>query len=64
MVRVEDKWLVLDNRRLAMLEDDGLRRFVPLFVLDQDGVRQFAPTGVARAPAAGPDAPAPSSLGF
>ena len=40
--RFEQKWLVLDNRRLVLLEDIEMPQVVPLFVLERDGVRQFA----------------------
>jgi predicted transglutaminase-like cysteine proteinase len=40
--RVDDTWLVLDNRRLALTEDTALARSVlPLFVLDESGVKRF-----------------------
>jgi predicted transglutaminase-like cysteine proteinase len=60
--RVDDKWIVLDNRRLTLLEDVDMPRVLPLFVLGHDGVKQFTPTAVANSTAA--KAPAPSSLGF
>ena len=31
--RVDDNWIVLDNRRLALVEDSDMQRVVPLFVL-------------------------------
>ena len=40
--RLDDDWIVLDNRWLALVEDSQTRQMVPLFVLDQTGVRQFA----------------------
>jgi predicted transglutaminase-like cysteine proteinase len=40
-VHDDGRWVVLDNRRLALVADVDLRRAVPLFVLDQDGVRQY-----------------------
>lgn len=60
--RLEQKWIVLDNRRLALIEDVEMAHVVPLFVLGHDGVKQFAPTAVADSTAA--KAPAPSSLGY
>jgi len=40
--RVDDKWLVLDNRRLALTEDKALARSIlPLFVFDESGVKRF-----------------------
>lgn len=66
--RLDDKWIVLDNRRLTLLEDVEMPRVVPLFVLDHDGVKQFAPTAIADAPATTAPgeiaAAAPGSLGF
>jgi predicted transglutaminase-like cysteine proteinase len=66
--RLDGKWIVLDNRRLILVEDVEMRGIVPLFVLDHDGVKQFAPTTVAAARAATisgeGDASAPASLGF
>lgn len=60
-VRHETRWLILDNRRMMLLEDDSVRDLRPLFALDFAGVRQFiAPTGpvlaaveVLAAPASG-----------
>jgi len=60
--RLDDKWIVLDNRRLTLLEDVEMPRVLPLFVLGHDGVKQFTPTAMANS--AGAKAPAPSSLGF
>jgi predicted transglutaminase-like cysteine proteinase len=65
-VRLDEKWIVLDNRRLTLVEDVDMRRVQPLFVLDHDGVKQFAATAIADAhalPASSPPA-APASLGF
>jgi predicted transglutaminase-like cysteine proteinase len=43
--RHEGRWLLLDNRRMALLEDAAARDLQPLFALDVAGVRQFvAPT--------------------
>ena len=58
--RLDRKWIVLDNRRLTLLEDVEMAHVVPLFVLGHDGVKQFAPTAVASATV---KTPAPSSLG-
>jgi predicted transglutaminase-like cysteine proteinase len=43
-VRIDDHWIILDNRRLILVDDSQMRQIVPLFVLDQSGVRKFAPT--------------------
>jgi predicted transglutaminase-like cysteine proteinase len=59
-VRDGEKWLLLDNRRLVLLEDHELRGVQPLFALNRDGVREFTPTALADARAA---SLAPSSLG-
>jgi predicted transglutaminase-like cysteine proteinase len=58
--RLDDKWLVLDNRRLALLEDNEMPSVQPLFVLDSAGVRQFALPATANAAMIA----APSALGF
>lgn len=39
--RFEGRWRILDNRRLAMIEDHQMRQTEPLFAIDQDGVRRF-----------------------
>jgi predicted transglutaminase-like cysteine proteinase len=41
--RVDEKWIILDNRRLTLLEDVAMPHVLPLFALDQDGVKRFAP---------------------
>jgi predicted transglutaminase-like cysteine proteinase len=60
VVRFDEKWVVLDNRRLTLIEDVDMPRVVPLFVLDHDGVKRFAPATIADAAAPA----APSALGF
>jgi predicted transglutaminase-like cysteine proteinase len=40
--RLDGRWLMLDNRRMAMIEDAYVRNFRPLFVIDQHGVMQYA----------------------
>lgn len=39
--RFDGRWRILDNRRLAMIEDNQMRQTEPLFAIDQDGVRRF-----------------------
>jgi predicted transglutaminase-like cysteine proteinase len=63
--RLDGRWMTLDNRRMAMVEDADIRNYRPTFVMDRDGIRRYAPapllSGVA-APAAEPAAlaaPAP-----
>jgi predicted transglutaminase-like cysteine proteinase len=58
-VRADERWLLLDNRRLALLEDNELRHVEPLFALNGDGVREFRPSALADER----NAAAPSSLG-
>jgi predicted transglutaminase-like cysteine proteinase len=41
MARLEDRWLALDNRRMAMVEDADLRNLRPLFVIDDRGVMRY-----------------------
>jgi hypothetical protein len=35
---------MLDNRRMAMVEDANVRNYRPTFVIDQTGVMQYADT--------------------
>jgi predicted transglutaminase-like cysteine proteinase len=48
-VHIDDGWVLLDNRWLALVDDDKMRRMVPLFVIDHDGVRTYlrSPAGAA-----------------
>ncbi len=39
---VDDTWVVLDNRRMALTEDRAMAQVMPLFALDASGVKQFA----------------------
>jgi predicted transglutaminase-like cysteine proteinase len=39
--RLDGHWLMLDNRRMAMIEDDYIRNYRPLFVMDENGLRQY-----------------------
>jgi predicted transglutaminase-like cysteine proteinase len=48
-VRFDGHWIILDNRRLTLVEDGQIRQTVPLFVLSQSGVRKFEPTITADA---------------
>jgi predicted transglutaminase-like cysteine proteinase len=41
-VRVNGRWLVLDNRRMALIETSDLPEFMPLFAINHDGVSLFA----------------------
>jgi len=44
-VRVDEQWLILDNRTLTLVRDVDLMRATPEFVLDQTGVRRFVSRG-------------------
>ena len=39
--RLDGHWLMLDNRRMAMVEDDDARNYQPLFVLYQSAVLKY-----------------------
>jgi predicted transglutaminase-like cysteine proteinase len=39
--RLDGHWLVLDNRRLLLLEDVQLTQYVPIFEIDDDGVKRL-----------------------
>jgi predicted transglutaminase-like cysteine proteinase len=39
--RLEGRWLTLDNRRMAMVEDADVRNFRPTFVIGQHGVMRY-----------------------
>ena len=41
-VRLDGRWLTLDNRRMAMVEDADVRNYRPTFVIDQTGIMQYA----------------------
>jgi predicted transglutaminase-like cysteine proteinase len=42
--RLDGRWLTLDNRRMAMVEDAQLRNYRPTFVIDQTGIMQYDDT--------------------
>jgi predicted transglutaminase-like cysteine proteinase len=39
--RLDGRWLTLDNRRMAMVEDAQIRNSQPTFVIDRDGVKRY-----------------------
>ena len=39
--RLDGRWLTLDNRRMAMVEDAQVRNYQPTFVIDQYGIMQY-----------------------
>jgi predicted transglutaminase-like cysteine proteinase len=62
--RLDGRWLTLDNRRMAMVEDGDIRNYRPTFVMDRDGIRRYVPApllaGIA-VPAAEPVPLAPAT---
>src|SRR5882757_2809695 len=49
--KLDGRWLTLDNRRMAMIEDIDAGNDRPIFVFDHDGVRRYeAAPLLARAP--------------
>lgn len=40
-VRLDGRWLVLDNRWLALVEDVELENYLPMFGMNREGVRRF-----------------------
>src|SRR5438045_7754024 len=40
--RLDGRWLTLDNRRMAMVEDADVRNYRPTFVIDQHSVIRYA----------------------
>ena len=40
-VRVDNQWLILDNRTLTLVRDIDVKRAIPKFVLDEEGVRRL-----------------------
>jgi predicted transglutaminase-like cysteine proteinase len=58
--RVDGQWLILDNRRLALVHDTEMVGFIPKFVLDEDGTRRFVPSNrAAQRPSANPSSASP-----
>ena len=41
LARLDGHWLMLDNRRMAMIEDIDVRNHRPLFVIDDRGVMRY-----------------------
>jgi predicted transglutaminase-like cysteine proteinase len=57
--RVDGQWLILDNRRLALVRDMDMVGSIPEFVLDEEGARRFVPSNRARqGPSGGRSRPA------
>ena len=49
-VRLEGRWLMLDNMKMAMVEDENVRHFQPLFVLYQGAVMKYVDDQIVVAP--------------
>lgn len=47
--RHEDRWLILDNRQIPLIEDSAATSFTPLFAINHAGVHLFAAPYVRRA---------------
>jgi predicted transglutaminase-like cysteine proteinase len=56
--RLDGRWLTLDNRRMAMVEDADVRNYRPTFVIDQSAVMRYADTPLLAAAALGSTAQA------
>jgi predicted transglutaminase-like cysteine proteinase len=48
--RLDGHWLILDNRRMAMIEDTSLRNYRPLFVIKDSGVMKYADPPLVASP--------------
>jgi predicted transglutaminase-like cysteine proteinase len=44
--RLDGRWLTLDNRRMAMVEDSDIRNYRPTYVIDQHSVMRYTDTPV------------------
>jgi predicted transglutaminase-like cysteine proteinase len=67
--RLDGRWLMLDNRRMAMVDDTHVRNYRPLFSIDQYGAMQYVDEplraeqpGRDIAPSVAPNSPVQSSL--
>jgi predicted transglutaminase-like cysteine proteinase len=60
--RQDERWLILDNRRMALVEDESVRDLSPLFALDATGVQQFGATTTTVAARPLPTTPALSNV--
>jgi predicted transglutaminase-like cysteine proteinase len=52
--RLDGHWLMLDNNRMAMVEDADVRNYRPSFVLDERGVMRYDAPLMAAVPARDP----------
>ena len=58
--RLDGRWLTLDNRRMAMIEDTDIRNYRPTFVMDRKAVRRYAPAPLLSGPEAAVNLPVPA----
>jgi predicted transglutaminase-like cysteine proteinase len=63
MARLDDHWLTLDNRRMALVEDADVRNYRPLFVIDEHGVMRYEDAAPAAA-ASPPDSAQATAVDF
>ena len=61
-VRLDGHWLMLDNRRMAMVEDVSFRNYRPLFVIGQSGVMKYSDAPLLASSGDRPPAAASASL--
>lgn len=61
--RLDDHWLILDNRKSLLIEDSDASSFMPLFAINHDGVHLFAAPYARRGPPDGQSAAAPAAAG-
>ncbi len=59
--RLDGHWLMLDNRRMALVEDVHVRNYRPLFVFDQSAIMRYSDTPLL---ARGPDRDPTPAIGF
>jgi predicted transglutaminase-like cysteine proteinase len=59
--RLEDRWLILDNRQSPLIEDSNASSFTPLFAINHDGVHLFAAPYARRTLPDGQRAAAPAA---
>ena len=61
--RLDDRWLILDNRQSLLIEDSDALSFMPLFAINHDGVHLFAAPYAQRALPDDQTAAAPAAAG-
>jgi hypothetical protein len=62
--RLDGRWLMLDNRRMAMVWDADVRNFRPTFVIGQHGVMQYGDSSPLLSDASGNTPMAPLVVSF